>query len=252
MKNSAVTLFFLLLSLSGNSQANSDYELKCEVNRVLPYISITKQELSEAQTLIDLNPRFKSEWIQKYISVEISATGNGKPMKATSRNDLLTKKQKVLMNSADRNTDISVKIQYLPENTLKQNEVKEMTFSFILDPKTEAQYVGGEQELKRYLKKNIIDELAAGSIKKYDLAAVNFTVDEKGNVVDIRIFDTSMYGTKPAKTDEILMKAICNMPRWKPATYSDGTKVKQDFALTVGDHESCVVNILNIRRLPIE
>lgn len=252
MKNGAITLFFLLLALAGNSQDNSDYELKCEVNRVLPYISITKQELNEAKTLIDLNRRFKPSWIRKYISVEISANEKGKLTKATSENDFLTKKQKVLMNSADPSTDILVKIQYLPENNLKQNEVKEMSFSFIIEPTTEAKYAAGEQELKRYLKKNIIDKLAAGSIDRYNLAAVNFTVDEEGNVVDARIFDTSMYGTKTAKTDEILMKAICNMPRWRPATYTDGTKVKQDFALTVGDHESCVVNLLNIRRLPIE
>lgn len=45
-----------------------------------------------------------------------------------------------------------------------------------------------------------------------------------------------------------MAEAIRNMPSWKPAGYSNGISVKQDFVLTVGNMESCVVSLLNIRR----
>ncbi|MFT4667667.1 MAG: hypothetical protein ACI9XB_004640 [Gammaproteobacteria bacterium] len=52
--------------------------------------------------------------------------------------------------------------------------------------------------------------------------------------------------------NELLLETIQNMPCWKPAEYANGLKVKQEFVLTVGNMESCVVNLLNIRSLPRE
>ena len=46
----------------------------------------------------------------------------------------------------------------------------------------------------------------------------------------------------------VLSKSICEMPAWIPAEYKDGSKVSQDFVLTIGDHRSCTLNLLNVRR----
>ena len=255
MKNIKLTLFLFTIALPQFifSQDNASYEMKCEVNRVHNILFISKQKLTEAKTLIDLNSRYKSDWVKKYISVEILASKKGKTNKSASKNDTLTQEQKDLMNLVDVGTEISVKVQYIPENTLKNKEPKEMSFSFIVEPENEATFPDGKQALKEYLKQNTVDKITDGSIKRYNLAAVNFTIDEEGHVVNAEVFDTSVYHPdQDKKTDEILLQAICNMPQWKPAEYANGTKVKQKFALTVGDHESCIVNLLNIRQLPAE
>ena len=61
-----------------------------------------------------------------YISVEILTSYKGGIRKAVSKNDTLRQEQKDIMNMADLGTDISVKVQYIPDNTLKHNDPKEI------------------------------------------------------------------------------------------------------------------------------
>jgi len=44
------------------------------------------------------------------------------------------------------------------------------------------------------------------------------------------------------------LETIQKMPCWKPAKYANGTTVKQDFVLTVGNMENCIMPMLNISR----
>ena len=82
------------------------------------------------------------------------------------------------------------------------------------------------------------------NFKNYDLAAVKFTVNEDGKIANAHVVESS----KDEKVDRLLLATIQNMTDWKPAKYSNGLQVKQDFILTVGNMESCVVNLLGIRR----
>ncbi|MEZ5040317.1 MAG: energy transducer TonB [Saprospiraceae bacterium] len=245
MKNIVVTLIMVFLAFPylGSSQDRSTDELSFEVNRSYPPISITKEKLKGAHTLLDLNEHYKSSWIRTYISVEILTSHKGKTRKAVSKNDMLTQEQKDNMYTADVDADISVNVQYLPENTLKNNDAKEINFTFSVNPESEASYTGGQQQLKKYLKEKAIEQIPGGSFVDYDLAAVKFTVDEEG-----RIIDPLVLLPKDEKIDKLLLEAICNMPNWKPATHANGTKVKQEFVLTVGNMENCMVNLLNIRK----
>jgi hypothetical protein len=63
-----------------------------------------------------------------------------------------------------------------------------------------------------------------------------------------RIFKCPCHQRK--KIDDILIAAISKMSTWKPAEFSNGLKVKQDYILTVGNMENSMVSLLNIR--PIE
>ena len=165
-------------------------------------------------------------------------------MKAVGKNDILTREQKDIMNRADVGTAISVKARYIPENNLKHNDIKEINFTFTPAPENDATYVGGEEELRKYLKEKAIDKIPDGIFVNWALAAVKFAVNEDGEIIDVHIFESS----KDEKTDGILLEAIRNMPCWKPAEYTNGRKVKQEFVLTVGNMENCVVHTLHIRR----
>jgi len=243
---------FILLCLTmpqiGASQHSSVNALNFEVNKVYPPISIAKEELKQAITLLDLNKNYKSAWVRTYISVELMANYKGDLQKVISKNDSLSQAQKDLLNRADVGTDLAVKVTYIPENTLTKNDAKEIKFKFSVEPDSEAAYVGGEQELKQYLQENAIGEIPAGSFQNYDLAIIKFTINEEGAVVDAHIFEPLHRKPKDEEIDQLLLTSICKKPNWKPAAYTNGKKINQEFALTVGNHKSCVINLLHINR----
>jgi TonB family protein len=226
------------------SQDHLTSEPSYEVNKVYPYISVSETKLKEAQTLSDLNYKYKSSWISEYISVEISTSQNGKVTTALGKNDQLTQEQKDHLIKADRNTAVSVLVNYIPENDLKNKEVREMDFTFSIDPAHDAAFSEGQLELKQYLKQAVLDKISSDVFTNYDLAAVKFTVNEDGKITNAHVVESS----KDEKVDELLLATMQNMTDWKPAKYSNGLQVKQDFVLTVGNMESCVVSLLSIRR----
>lgn len=248
----AIILIYPHLVFSQDSMTN---ELSYEVYRIYPYITITKDKLSEAYTISDfkheandLNLDYKPSWVKEYISVEILTNYKGRILKAVSENDTLSQEQKHMMKMADAGSDISVKVKYLPNNTLKHNDPKELDFTFTVDPESEAKFPGGLQQLKKYLKENAIDKIPRTSFKNYDLLAVKFTIAEDGEIINAHVFGSEYQVSKNRKTENLLLEVIRNMPCWKPAEYSDGTKVKQDFVLAVGNLGNCMVHLLNIQR----
>ena len=71
----------------------------------------------------------------------------------------------------------------------------------------------------------------------------NFVVNENGQVTDVKLTHPS----EDKNADEILINAICNMPKWKPAKDDDGSLTSQNFVLMAGDKESCTLNLLKVK-----
>ncbi len=233
-----------LFGFSQNSTAKPDYE----VYKIYPPLSITKEKLNEAQTLVDLNKYYKSSWVKEFVSVEVLASQNGKIRQVVAKNDVFNQEQKNIMNMADVGTDIIVKVRYIPDNTLKHNGIKEFDFTFVIEPEYEAKYPGGQQALMQYLKEKAINKIPDGIFNNYDLAIIEFTINEEGKTTDVQVFDSLYQTFSNEETEQLLLETISNMPRWKPAQYGNETKVKQEFALVVGNMESCTLNLINTRR----
>ena len=246
IQNKIIALFFVALTspFFCFSQESSTLELDYGVHIVYPPLSNSKAVLKEVETLVDLNPYYKPSWIREFISVEVMAFHDGKMKKAVNQDNTLSKEQKEVINGADIGTEVSVDIQYIPENNLIQNDQKDFHFTLTFDPENEAKYPGGQQALNDYLKKNTIDKIPANSFGQYQLAAVKFTIDEEGHITNPHIF----WSSEDEQVDKLLLETVCNMPQWQPATYANGKKAKQEFAFTVGDMKSCVVNLINIRQ----
>ena len=236
-------LFLLGLPLIGFAQETTSNELHYEVNINYPPLSTTKEKLKGATTLVDLHRNYKPSWVKEYYSVEIMATVQGEEKKEMGKNDTLTQAQKDLMLSIDEGTHIAVKVNYLPENNLKQNEAREMDFKFLVNPDKEAQYTAGQEALNQYLKEKAIDKIPNGTFVGYHLAAYKFTITKEGQIADAHVF----WSADNEKVDELVLEAICDMPKWQPATYANGVKEKQEWVLMIGNMESCVVNMLNLR-----
>ena len=241
-----VVLFFMVFAIAQQTYAQEGLTAKpaFDVHRVHPYISINKENLGKAKTLSDLNPHFKPSWVRTYISVEVMTKNNGKQRKVKGKNELLTQEQKANMNTADAGTEILVHLKYLPENTLTFNDMKEINFSFTIDPEIPATYIGGHQQLLKYLNINAIDKIHEETFTGYDLAAVKFTVNEDGIITKTHIFESS----GNIEIDQLLLETVRTMPCWEPATYANGTKTKQEFVLTVGNMDNCIVPLLNIHQ----
>jgi len=219
------------------------YDLHFEVNKIYPELSVSKTQFRDALTLRDVHRFFKSDCNAKeYYSVEISALKDGVFCTAKGSSDTINQRQKELIVNADSGTEMVVKVFFLPDNTLQNNEVKEFDFAFTIHPENDASYIKGEEKLLEYIKAKAIDLIPYGSFKNYDLVSVKFTVAANGQIVNPHVF----WHTEHKNVEKLLLETICNMPPWQPAEYRSGKKVDQDFVLTVGNHKSCVLNTLNI------
>lgn len=246
LKESYVTTLMALLILPFFliGQEDLPYDFKADIYIDYPYLSIPRTTLEEANTLRDLNKHHKSSWIASFKSVELTTYQNGEKVVTQSQDSILTKEQKQLLYKADYGSEINVKVIYMPKNKLSQNEEHEMNFTFTVDPDSAASYAEGNAELKEYIEANIAKKVDYTKLKQHQLATVKFTVMENGQIVNPHV----LHSTDDEVTDKILLDAVCNMPNWVPAQYANGEKTQQDHVLTVGDMNSCIVNLINIRK----
>lgn len=211
---------------TGYSQ-NLSYEVRGRYTR-----PVTMGKLNEAKLISDFIPGYPINWITDYVSVEILATSNGKTMKAMSANDVLSTEQKKFLTTADLGTGIIIDVKYKSKNIVTSNiENNIMNVSMVVVPEVEAEYIGGQQKLKKYLNENIINKFSEANRKQLQqtIAKVIFTVNEDGEIVNVKIIST----TGDSKTDKLLVEAINKMPKWSPAENSKGIKVKQEFEFII-------------------
>jgi len=244
--NSVALLLFYIVAfpLIGFSQNNLYTDVQYEVNKNHSPFSITESNLRKAYILGDLYKHFKSSWVKEYISIEVAAQNQGIIKKASSTDENLTDEQLAIIKQADQNSEVSVIVNYIPDNTLVNNESQIFDFNFSIDPVTGASYQKGQEALDLYLNEAVLGKISKDKFRKNHLTAVTFTVNEVGKVIDVIVAESS----SDEATDKLLHDAICNMPDWIPASYADGEKENQNFVLTVGDRKSCVLNLFNTQR----
>lgn len=248
------SLIILLMPNYGTCQNNNaNKELRFEIKKINPPLSISTEKLLSANSIYDLNNEsneldgyIKSSWIKEIISVEFSTMYNGKEQISYSKNPILTQEQKNAIVANDLKKPIKVSIKYVPENTLKIREVKEINFTFSKAPDIDAQFVGGKNQFNIYLKENAISKITNDNFGSNELSAIRFTIDEDGEIKNAHIFESLSQTSKNEKVDNLLLETIKKMPKWEAARFLNGTPVKQDFTLTVGNLESCVVNLINV------
>ncbi len=243
MKNFLLALLFVAIAFppQGTAQDDATFELSYDVKRIYPPSSISKEKLREATTLEDLYRFYRPAWVSEYKSVELTVLSDGKTKTVLSKNDSLTQQQKDLINKADYASDIAVRVNYIPENNLKDKKERVFDFTFKVEVQSDATYTGGADKLKLYLKENVIDEIPADIFKQHQLAVIKFTINKEGEIMDPHVFQS----THDEKTDVLLLDTVSKMPCWKPGAFPDGKKVKQEFVLLIGDKNSCVANLVN-------
>ncbi len=239
-----ISIIFCSTPICVLGQNNAEIPFSIEVKQIYPPFAISKAELSSAQNLLDLNKNFKSSWIRRYISTEISTFYKEEKISAMGTNEVLTVKQKEVLNMADSGAKIKVSIIYMPENNLSHNEKKEIDFTLNVTPDKNAQYINGHFDLHNYLNQRLLPHITDSVFGEYQLSVVKFTIGENGELINPHIF----WSSENEQMDALLIETICQMGNWKPAKHQDGTKIAQEFALVVGDPRSCAMNTLNFKK----
>ncbi len=241
-----INLLAILLCITIQTYAQLEIAENLEINiqKIYPSFSVDQDEISGLKVISDLNPHFKTEWIKEYYTVQFSAEVKGQMRYAKSKNNIITEEQRSLLNNVDHESKVNISIDYLPDNNLSHNEAKNFSFDAIVEPHRHAKFGTKEADMKKYLNKTIDISKLKQVYKPHAVAVVKFTVNSTGLVTDIQLVES----TSSKEVDDMLTQAICNMPDWTPAKYRDGTLTSQDLVLTVGDHNSCTMNLFNIRK----
>jgi hypothetical protein len=213
-----------------------------KVYKVQTPLALSKNTAIEALTLIDLNKHFNPSWVKEYKSISIELTVGSQSKTFFGKNDTLTSEQKKILTKVDNGFPVTVRVKYIPQNSMAYNDVKEYEFTTYLDPENEAKFGSGVAALDQYIKKNISVKIPAHLMDPKDVAVVKFTIDEIGRL-------SKVYLVQPTKfddVDKVILDAITEMPNWSPASYSNGVKVVQECALVIGNLQNCLINLINV------
>ena len=199
---------------------------------------VPRAKLREARMACELIPGYPAVYyasIIDYVSVEISIAGENRTCSAVANNDSLTEAQRQILAKAEMGSCIHIKYRFSYKDSSSDTrgsnrKVKEMEFAVVLGPEVEAAFPGGKDSLNKYLQRNISDKIPLSYGQAGDLrVTISFYIDVDGYVTDVVIVRSSL----DLQVDELAIKALTGMPRWRPAEDST-VAVKQKFGITIG------------------
>ncbi len=225
MKSSLCSILLFLFLATGFSQ-----ELQYAV-RTTHTKQVKQEKIVSANTLSDVYQGYPASWISGYIATEITTTHNGNPVSASGSNEELSAGQKKLLQSVEPGADIRITVKYLSRNPvtdIQQENNLEYIVSLMLQ--SQAAFMGGTEKMNQYLFEQAIAKIPVDVKSSLKGAEIQFTVNEAGMVTNTAIAKSS----GNTAIDALLLKALNQMPRWKPALDDKGKKVSQKFTFTVG------------------
>lgn len=221
-------VFGLLLSttfLSGIAQ-DLEYEVRGKYLR-----TVTKDVLEHSNLLSDIIVGYPVNWVKEYVSVDVLTEKDGKTEIAKGENQVLNKEQKSILNKADLESEVHINVRYISINSVtERKESNEMVVKMTVVPDIQAEFEGGYENLKKYLKDNLIDRIIENTPPEFQKGKVVFKIDPNGKLVDAEILESS----GDTNMDNFLLEVFRNMPNWKPAQNATGEKVKQRFEFSMG------------------
>ncbi|MCE3227535.1 MAG: hypothetical protein K0S32_2086 [Bacteroidetes bacterium] len=233
------TIIILLAAFSALAQngfkINEPSRLNYDINGMYRR-PVKQQALQNVKSLSDAIEGYPVNWVTTYLMVDVSAVCNGKKMKATSIGETLTKEQREILKKADMATDVVIFVKYKYNNPgtgiVEDNKVNVM---MTVVPDIEAEFAGGKQMMKNYLKENVISKIPDSKVKQLRPVSMRFTINEEGEITNPKLNNSC----GDTETDKLILETISKMPKWKPAQMLDGKKVKQEFKFSMGNNVGC-------------
>jgi TonB family protein len=225
MKKLVLGLLFSTTFLSVFAQ-DLEYEVRGKYLR-----TVTKDVLEHSNLLSDIIVGYPVNWVKEYVSVDVLTEKDGKTEIAKGENQVLNKEQKSILNKADLESEVHINVRYISINSVtERKENNEMVVKMTVVPDIQAEFEGGYENLKKYLKDNLIDRIIENTPPEFQKGKVVFKIDPNGKLVDAEILESS----GDTNMDNFLLEVFRNMPNWKPAQNATGEKVKQRFEFSMG------------------
>ena len=109
---------------------------------------VKKRTLANAVILPDLVADYPVNWIDHYLSTEISLSSGTKIQQAAGTDMVLNPSQKALLRQADFTDEVRVEVSYTCRNAVSNRQVEnKLAITFTVVPDTEAKFPGGEARL---------------------------------------------------------------------------------------------------------
>jgi TonB family protein len=225
MKRFIFILAFLTFNYAVLAQ-DLAYEVRSKYGRV-----ITKDAIKKAISLSDLIEGYPNNWVKEFISVEILASDKVNTRKSIGLNEFLNPEQKWLLSTAKLDSELEINVWYKAENSVTEQKMNmNMVVKMTVVPDKQAEYKGGYEMLKQYLKENIVERVVENTPEEFQKGKVEFVIDTTGKVVDVEISASS----GDTDLDNLLFQIFNKMPDWNPAQSINGEKVKQKFEFSMG------------------
>lgn len=226
---SLVLISAITTSLSAQVSYFEVYGLETHSDAI-PYPLVTLDTLEGAQHIEDLHGKFPSDWIQKYISVHLTANCGSQFITALGSSNILTDEQMQLLWTALDSCDVDLHVDYLPKNNLKYNPVRKLNYTLRLVPIYEAKFPGGRKALNSYIENQIISRISSEDRDQIDLISVRFKINPAGKVSQVRM--EQICGLEDVERN--IQAALKNMPDWTPAMNRDKEPIVQEYQLNLG------------------
>jgi hypothetical protein len=213
-------------------QINPDLIYKVESRFIA---NITKEDLHNAKTIIDILPKEATKTMESYQGVIVSILGNEGEITEIGRNEVLNEKQVKLLQSADYSSNIHITAKCKESNEFGRLWDYDLVYYMTVIPEKEAEFTYGQEALIEYLKTNSKSKTAVIRADKLQPCRINFKVTKEGKIKNVKLDSTSGYPS----VDEALIDLLTNMPQtWIPATNTKGEKIDQELVFFFGS-EGC-------------
>lgn len=196
--------------------------------------AIKKSDLDQIKFFTDVKVDEKNKNIVKYTSVSVIEVINDKQseIREVGISNELTPEQLKKLQSFSYSSNFVIRAEYQQVNEETGQVLNEYsTPHFTVVPEQQAAYMGGKDELKKFLRDNSMDARIGVDPAKLQPAKLFFTVSKTGTIENVHLDRSSNFPL----VDQKMIELIQNTPAgWEPAQDSNGKKVDQELVVSFG------------------
>ncbi len=193
--------------------------------------TISKTDLDNAKTIIDILPKGATDLIDSYYYARVSILDDHveTDRRAMSNNEVLTTEQINLIQSTNDSGNIYIRSDY--ENKSGLRDYNYLTYFISVVPDQQAIYNDGYEALIKHLKTKSKEDVKVITKDGLKAGKVRFTVTKEGFISNVSLTSTSGYES----VDKVLVETIETIPgQWTPASNGSGAKVDQELVFFFG------------------
>ena len=196
--------------------------------------TITKADLHNAKSIVDIYPEKATELLEAYQEVEVSILQGDGEVHTSEKGtgDKLNDAQLDLLSLADYSTNIHVSA-YCKKGNIYNADLEDyhIVYSMTITPENDAKYKSGYDELIKYLKENSKNEIAGIKQSELQPGKACFTITNTGAIENVKLVSTSGFKA----LDESMLELLSSIPGdWYSASDLLGQKVDQELIFFFG------------------